>query len=562
MIDLVAMEFAETAPWADDSYRSAALVGAFFVPSVAPKFPGPADGAISLGPRDRPSVLFDRPEDRVDAAQAEAASFFVDLNLDQIVGAVTANWAEYDLTPFFYFPLQRLDAIRYRHEVFQDLENPTLFGHLRSFAQRMRDVRVYLALTNKLYHRFHKEGWFLHAVEVYCDAVKQMAADLATVPLKSRGLVAFRDRLSTYAAGSDFTSLHDEARALVAALADVDYCVLIHGDSFTVRHYDLEADYSTEIEETFEKFKQGAVKDYRVKYRYAPEDMNHIEAKILEFVGRLNPDLFSRLVDYCARHANFVDETIALFDREIHFYIAYLEHIAEFKRAGLPFCYPRVSSTSKHVYDRDGFDLALAQKLIGTKSSIVCNDFELSGEERIIVVTGPNQGGKTTFARMFGQLHYLASLGCPVPGREAQLFLFDQLFTHFEREEKVENLRGKLEDDLVRIRAILRQTTPQSIIVMNEVFTSTTLQDEIFLSRRVIAQLNELDLLCVWVTFVDELASFSEKTVSMVSTVVPDNPTLRTFKIVRRPADGLAYALAIAEKYRLTYDRVKERLTS
>ncbi len=95
---------------------------------------------------------------------------------------------------------------------------------------------------------------------------------------------------------------------------------------------------------------------------------------------------------------------------------------------------------------------------------------------------------------------------------------------------------------------------------MNESFGSTTLRDAVLVGSEVVSQIINLDALCVFVTFVDELSSLGPSTVSMMSTVVPEDPAVRTFKVVRKAADGLAYAAAIAEKYGLTSDTLRERV--
>ncbi len=161
---------------------------------------------------------------------------------------------------------------------------------------------------------------------------------------------------------------------------------------------------------------------------------------------------------------------------------------------------------------------------------------------------------------MFGQLHFLAGLGCPVPGRHARLFLPDRIFTHFEREEEITNLRGKLADELVRLRRTCEAMTSDSAVVLNEIFNSTSLDDQIFLGTKVLQRILATDAIGVCVTFIDALSTLGEKTVSMASTVMPDDPARRTFEIVRKPADGLAFALSLAEKRGVTYQRLRARL--
>lgn len=83
----------------------------------------------------------------------------------------------------------------------------------------------------------------------------------------------------------------------------------------------------------------------------------------------------------------------ATFDREIQFYVAYLEHIAPLRAAGLCFAYPQVVERATAVRAYETFDLALAAQLIGDQREVVRNDFELHPPERVLVVTGANQGG-------------------------------------------------------------------------------------------------------------------------------------------------------------------------
>lgn len=506
------------------------------------------------------SILFDQPVS-ADTLASEAPACFADLNLDQMVDALTAGREEYDLKPFLYAPLHDVESVQYRHDILRDLENTDVFTCVTSFARQMRRVRQHLAQAEQLYYKYQKERWFLDGVALYCEAVRTLATELTQVDARSRGFQAFRAYLSAYVSSDSFGSLAAEARKLQDDLAAVRYCVHIQGSRITVSGYGGESDYSADVAETFARFRQGNVKDYRVALP-DPRDMNHVEAHVLDFVARLNPEVFEALDQYCARHRAYLDDTIRAFDREVQVYLAYLAYIKPFQSVGLPFCYPEVSSRSKVEHARDTFDIALAAKLVPEQATVVCNDFALSDPERIIVVTGPNQGGKTTFARLFGQLHYLASLGLSVPGSTARIFLPDQILTHFEQEEDLSALRGKLEDELVRMHTILGQATADSVLILNESFASTTLHDTLFLGTEVLRQIVALDALCVYVTFVDELSALGETVVSMVSTVVPENPAQRTYKIIRQPANGLAYAEALAEKYGLTYDALSRRIAA
>lgn len=509
------------------------------------------DGEVMV---DAPSLLFapgTRP--RRGVARPDAVT---DLHLDRIRDAVLTEGAGHGLGTVFEDWLPDAEAVVYRHDIFRDLDRAAAGAAVTAFAEHMHEVRDHLTRAGVVHDSRQRDRWHLDAAEIYCRAVELLRDGLSAAEVRSTALRGLHAYLTEYTGSARFRQLTDDAHAITTQSAANRYGVHIDGWQVRVERYAGQPDLTAAVASEFARFAPESA-DRHPTTVPPPSDLNHIDEQILDCVARLFPDLFRRLAEFRRVHDDFVDEPVAVFDREVRFYLAYRRFMRRFTDAGLSFCYPEVCAEFDEIHAVAAFEPVLAAALIERQEAVVCNDFRLTEPEHILVVTGPNNGGKTTFARMFGQLAYLAALGCPVPGTSARLMLPDQLFTHFERQEHVSTLQGKLDAELLRIRDVLTATTSSTIVVMNESFSSTTAADAALIGADVLRAIGKRGAIAVFVTFLDELADLDDTTVSMVGEMSPADPIGRTFRFARKAADGLAYAQAIAGRYGLTYDAIR-----
>ena len=515
----------------------------------------PARAAASLAPR-FPGLFAPTPP--TGTPRPNPTPVLTDLNLDRVFGSLATGREEHDLLPLYEAPAVDVDELRYRQEVAQDLDRAEVGDAVRRFADGMRAVRRGLATAPKRYHELQRGRILLDAAVEYAEAVVGLERALDPASLGSRGLRALREYLRWLVTAPAFVRLRTEALGLETAFGEITYLVHVRGRHVEVAPYRGEADLGASVEESFRRFEGPNEKEYRFPSRHGP-DLDGVEGEILDRVALLFPGPFDRMRRFVTGADGWVDPVVRRFDREAQYFLAYLGLVEKLRARGLGFCFPEVVAAGPDEAAEGIFDLALAIREPAATTPIVANDFSLVAPERIVVVTGPNQGGKTTFARAVGQLHYLAALGLPVPARSARLAFADRVFTHFGSPESLAEQRGRLEDDLVRLHRILEDATDASLVILNESFASATLEDALLLGGELLRQLIERRTRAVCVTFLDELSRLAPETVSLVATVAPDDPNIRTFRIVRRFADGRAYAMALAEKHALTYADLRRR---
>src|SRR5260370_35999550 len=143
------------------------------------------------------SILFPGAEDPQSKELTEAPAFFKDMNLSQVIDAITAGKEAYNLKPLFYTCLPDIEVIAYRYQVLRDLEDEVLFANMKSFAQEMDKMREHLTQASKVTDHRQKQRWILDGVGIYCAAIDPLAPDLSESKINTARLAAFREDLST-----------------------------------------------------------------------------------------------------------------------------------------------------------------------------------------------------------------------------------------------------------------------------------------------------------------------------------------------------------------------------
>ena len=506
-----------------------------------------------------PGILFCRPNHQ--PLQRHAPDFFRDLNLDQLIRPLL-RWREKpDLSALYYTPLENPEDIGYRQEITKDLMHRQNWKRFRGFAQRIFELAACQEADTENFHsgnpllrNYLLYGHILDHGSRYCAAIRSFLEEIPAMELQSSGLTQAVQALRDLCSSDFYARMLETQQSLRAGFDREQYCMLIRNGSIRLTKYDGEKDLSAEIQAAFQKFSREDSRDYRRIFSETPY-ADEVEAGVLQCLSELYPDLFRQLKSYVAEFREFTDAGLLQFCRELQFYISWLEEIEKLQAQGLPFCCPE--DTGSRIFCNDFYDIVLAEKI---GNAVVRNSFYLEEPERLLVVTGPNQGGKTTFGRAVGQIHYLASLGLCVPGSSAHLLLPNRIFTHFEREESLTTLSGKLQDDLLRLRSLLEQADEHSLVIINEIFASTVPEDALALGRHMMEALIRKKSMGVIITFLDALSTCGPETVSMVSMVDPAGSETRTFRVVRQPADGRAYAMTVAERHGLTCEQILRRI--
>jgi hypothetical protein len=204
-----------------------------------------------------------------------------------------------------------------------------------------------------------------------------------------------------------------------------------------------------------------------------------------------------------AQSTDHVLSFFAMLRAELAFYVGALNAHERLEAKGVPTCRPVALPRDGRAWRARGLcDPCLALNL---DREVVGNDLEADGVS-LVMVTGANQGGKSTFLRALGLAQLMMQCGMFVAAEAFTAEVCAGLFTHYKRDEDSTMTRGKFDEELARMSEIADQVSPGCLVLCNESFAATNEREGSEIARQVVLALLDAGIKVVFVTHMFELA--------------------------------------------------------
>ncbi len=523
------------------------------------------------------SLLF--PEGRTEF-ESQQPVFFGDLQMEGILKAILSRYSEFDLRKYFYTLPGSVNTIYYRQNIYRDLEkNDFLILIFKKFSDRMAQSEKCFQYYRQTEDEIKKGSYLLLACRHYLAALSLLRDSLKQGDITSKGFQTLLEILDEMNTEKGFIEFSERVETVYSYMNELKLTLLISKKEIRIlEEENMEGagvvDRIREFMEAFEIPVQKTVPSVVENIFPSPLETSSLETAVVDILRRSNPEVFRKLKQFAEIPFTLEDNIFLNIKNEIVFYISFYEFERQLENAGYQLNYPKIHEENSESLGPDSgleiaqvYDMALAWKNRFSGEKVVKNDIRYGEGKRFLVITGPNQGGKTTLARAVGQCVYLMLMGLKAPCQSMKGRFFEHIMTHFEVEESVETGAGKLKEELWRLKPMMQDLNgnqENSFVILNELFTTATTYDARIMAQKVMEHFQNTGCLGIYVTHIQELADEKNQpgVQSMVAQVDQEDPRRRTFLILPMEAQGLGYSDSIARKYELDYDQITKRVAA
>lgn len=501
------------------------------------------------------SILFG---DKGGALEKGEPAFFQDLQLDYLLRIIGNYAKDYRILPYYYTLPGDSGVIAYRQQVLRDLFQKDLTEAVNQFCKMMQKFRRFDHYAEESNEIMQKASFHLEAAECYLEGIKGLEKAMSECKYSSEGMCAFYEYLQQVISTLKSQGLEDAMAHARDFFEKIHFQLVVEQDQMTI--VENEGDRRNYLEELAELLKLDTMQVKATLCDIYPNalEQSGLEAMLVKMLKRSNPDIFSELKAFYENYPEYYDEKVLRFEEEVQFYLSFLQFANRTQELGFSMQMPEIS---KDAFAGTGlYDLALAWKNSTSKYKVVSNDFTYPANPAFFVVTGPNQGGKTTFARSMGQAVYFALMGLMTNADSFCLPMFEGIATHFEAEETLLSNSGKLKEEIDRLAPMMQQEKKSQFVILNELFTTATTHDALIMGKKVMEHFIQKSCYGIYVTHIQELAKESESVISLVAQIEEGQEQRRTYRILPMEAQGQGYSDSLVKEFELGYEDLIRRL--